>query len=92
MNQQQQQQQQNYQWRVTWHVQGQDDETEYVSRFSDAWAMAQPWPEERGEGGGWTYTRRADGLASFMDAPAGPFTVIVARTRDGRQWNSVSRE
>lgn len=87
-----QQQQQNYQWRVTWHVQGQDDETEYVSRFSDAWAMAQPWPEERAEGGGWTYTRRADGLAAFMDAPVGPFTVIVARTRDGRQWNSVSRE
>lgn len=94
MNQQQQPQQQQpqYQWRVTWYVQGEDDETDHMNRFSDGWALAQPWPEERAEGGGWLYTRKEDALAEFNAAPNGPYTVVVARTRDGRRRTTLTRD
>lgn len=88
----QQQQQPQYQWRVTWHVQGEDDETDHMNRFSSAWALAQPWPEEFGEGGGWVYTRKEDALAEFNAAGPGPCTVVVAMTRDGRRRTTLTRD
>jgi hypothetical protein len=79
---------QQEQWRVTWQVQGEQPEVEVMNRWADAWALAQPWPEERGEDGGWLYTLRADALSAFQN---GAVSVVVAWTRNGRRQTILSR-
>jgi hypothetical protein len=76
------------QWRVTWLVQGEQPEVDVMNRWADAWALAQPWPEERGEDGGWLYTRRLSALEAFQNGAA---SVVVAWTRNGGNQTILSR-
>ncbi len=79
---------QQEQWRVTWLDQGEQPEVEVMNRWADAWALAQPWPEERGDDGGWLYMRRADALSAFQN---GAVSVTVAWTRNGGKQIVLSR-
>lgn len=48
------------QWKVTWAPEGDE---ELMKNFADAWAIAQPYPDENGPN--WTYTRKAEVRALF---------------------------
>jgi hypothetical protein len=57
----------NYQWRVTWYEEGDEPYTEIMGRFGDAWALAQPYPDD--DGLDWHFTRRADILNALLQEP-----------------------
>jgi hypothetical protein len=49
-----------HQWAVKWDPEG---EVEVMKNFADAWAIAQPYPED--DGPAWIYTRKAEIRALF---------------------------
>lgn len=57
----------NYQWRITWYEEGDEPFTEVIGHFSDAWALAQPYPDD--DGLDWHFTRRADALNALLQEP-----------------------
>lgn len=61
-------QQQQDQWRVTFYEEGEEPIVEIMRSFADAWALAQPNPEE--DGLAWRFEPRAQVLARFQDPQA----------------------
>lgn len=50
----------SYQWKVIWSPEGDE---EIMKSFADAWAIAQPYPDDNGPA--WNYTRKAEIHALF---------------------------
>ena len=61
----------NYQWRVTFYEEGEEPHTEIMRTFADAWAVAQPWPEEMA-GRNWNFEVRAGVRQRFLFATQNP--------------------
>lgn len=74
----------NYQWRVTWYEEGEEPYTEVMGRFGNAWALAQPYPEE--DGLAWHFTRRADILAALLQEP-----IVTAAWVDNLTRTTIER-
>jgi hypothetical protein len=53
------------QWRITWYEDGEEPMVEVVSSFADAWALAQPYPDE--DGLQWRWTPRQDARLQFAN-------------------------
>jgi len=71
------------QWRVTFHEAGEMPEEELMRSFQDAWAIAQPYPEE--DGLAWQFEQRAFIRASFelaVEDPNQPRTLRVCWVDD----------
>jgi hypothetical protein len=73
----------SHQWAVTWAPEG---EVEIMKNFADAWAIAQPYPED--DGPDWTYTRKAEVRALFH---AGVKKVKVAWVEGGQEAVWIER-
>lgn len=77
----------NYQWRVTYYEEGEEPHVEIMSRFADAWAVAQPWPEEM-EDHDWVFLTKADVQGRFTfaaqnpDSPNAEWVIRVCWTED----------
>lgn len=61
----------NFQWRVTFHEAGEDPHVEIMNSFSNAWALAQPWPEEMEEHD-WNFELKEDVRQRFLFAAQNP--------------------
>jgi hypothetical protein len=53
------------QWRITWYEEGEEPLVEVVSSFADAWALAQPYPDE--DGLQWQWMPRQDAHLQFAN-------------------------
>lgn len=61
------------QWRITWYEEGEDPLVEVIGSFADAWALAQPYPDE--DGLPWQWLPRADAILQFEN---GAQSVVAA--------------
>ena len=61
----------NHQWRVTFHEEGDQPHVEIMRTFADAWALAQPWPEELAEPN-WRFLLREEVRDRFIFSAQNP--------------------
>ncbi len=67
--------QQQNQWRVTFYEEGEEPLVEVMRTFADAWAVAQPYPED--DGLAWRFAGARAQIKARFDDPQGERSIRV---------------